>query len=112
MFPSFVINLDSQPERYQQFKERFSQTDLKDIKRITGCDGKQNRYNPIVNPYAQPFLTDKMIGCGLAHIKLAKRIVDLNSPFALVFEDDVVPLRKDIIHVMFDIQGVSVSVCK
>jgi GR25 family glycosyltransferase involved in LPS biosynthesis len=101
MFPSFVINLDSQPERYQQFKERFSHTDLKEIKRMTGCDGKQNRNNPSVNPYVRPYLTDAIIGCGLSHIMLAKHIVDLNYPFALVLEDDVVPLRNDLSHVIY-----------
>lgn len=101
MFPTFVINLDSQPDRYEQFKKRFSQTDLVNIVRIPGCDGKQNRNHPLVNSYARPFLTDAMIGCGLSHILLARHIVDLNSPFALVLEDDVVPLRNDLSHVVY-----------
>jgi GR25 family glycosyltransferase involved in LPS biosynthesis len=101
MFPSFVINLDSQPERYDQFKERFSHTDLKDITRIPGCDGPKYRHHPLVNAYVRPFLTDAMIGCGLSHIMLAKHIVDSNFTFALVLEDDVVPLRNDLTRQMY-----------
>jgi len=101
MFPSFVINLDSQPERYTQFKERFAHTDLKHITRVPGCNGKQHRHHHLVNPYVQPFLTDAIIGCGLSHLMLAKRISDSNFPFALVLEDDVVPLRNDLTRHMY-----------
>ena len=77
MFRAFVINLDTQSERYRRFYERFEHTDLKDIKRVSGHDGKVHRKHPQVNSYIEPFLTDSIIGCGLSHIMLAQRIVDL-----------------------------------
>jgi len=89
---SFVINLKRRPERLEQFKRRCP---LQDTEVVYGFDAKnyhqeskkeQKLFNGKFQSLAkyQPGVR----GCFISHLRIWKRMIDQNIPYATVFEDD------------------------
>jgi hypothetical protein len=97
--PAFVINLDTRPDRLTSSVEEIRHGGFSDIRRFSAVDAATPgvldqawgrlgapQFDPRdewfrVNPGAQ--------GCLLSHIGVWQEIIDLNLPFACVFEDDI-----------------------
>lgn len=96
----FVINLARSSERRVSIEQQLSLLQL-DYEIVEAVDGSQLNYDEIVKHtktlnYA---VTSGEIGCALSHIKIYRKIVSNNIPFALILEDDA-QLDYQIIQVM------------
>ena len=88
----FVINLDLSVDRlnkceYQSKKYNFQ------FERFTAIDGSKltKTQKNYVHPICKTLLcTNGMIGCGLSHLFILKKIIDENIQTTLVLEDDFV----------------------
>lgn len=91
MVKVFVISQDE--ARYQRTLSELAKMGIsqEDIYRFDGVDGKSNRSDDAVTPLCKLLCTNKLIGCGLAHIRLAKHIVQSHYPdeYFLIVEDDI-----------------------
>lgn len=100
MFNTYIINLDRSKDRWQKIKKRMKETDLKDrLYRFRAVDGSyvSERLNERVDSVCQKFCPLSTIGCGLSHLELIRYIYDNDPyPYALILEDDVFPVRKDL----------------
>ena len=91
----FVINLDHDHERLQLFQKRL-QPKMFNIQRFPAIEGKEYRMRTTSNDmsfYAKNFATNKTIGCSKSHFTLWQKVVDLELPYAVIFEDDAVPIH-------------------
>ena len=85
--PCYIISMD---------QRRFGRTwrNLKDAGvqgvHAPGVDGKSSRWrDPTLSLFGNLVAPDHAIGCGLAHVRLAKHILAEDHALALVVEDDV-----------------------
>lgn len=102
----YVINLDRNKERLDNFIEQYIQSDLKEIQfnRMRAIDGKALRMEDYVSPTALKEILDAEtngyrtkhyqlsrggVGCYLSHQGVYKKIAEQDTPYALIFEDDV-----------------------
>jgi GR25 family glycosyltransferase involved in LPS biosynthesis len=88
----FVINLDRSKERLKNCLEQSTKYNFK-LERFSAVDGSKLKDEEIkdVHPICRNFLcTNSMIGCGLSHYYLLKKIVDENIQTALILEDDFI----------------------
>jgi len=88
----FVINLDRSNERLKNCVRQAKKYNFK-LDRFPAIDGSKLNDQEIkdVHPICRHFLcTNSMIGCGLSHYYILKKIVDENIQTALVLEDDFV----------------------
>lgn len=92
---TFVINLDSNPERLHSITKQCERLGLsfERISAIRGrdltLDEKDNVYQVDANKQSyDSLLTDGEIGCYLSHIHCWKKIVDEELDYALILEDD------------------------
>jgi len=92
---SFVINLRRRPDRLQQFQQRCPLTDIEvvygfDGKNPTGESKKEQRlFNvKLGNLCKDQPVSQGVRGVFISHLRIWKRIVDQNIPYALIFEDD------------------------
>ena len=92
----YVINLDRSKKRMSEFSEAFSGTNLK-VERIAAVDG--NSIN--IKSFADDYLCRKEmgrsiqpgeVGCFLSHKKALERFLSTDSEYAIVFEDDAIPV--------------------
>ena len=97
MLPIYVINLDSQPERWQTCLSRLDGLGLEceRVPALTGVEnvfvnGAQVRYDALRTDCG-PDLILPEIGCYLSHIHVWQIIVDAGHTAAFVFEDDFIP---------------------
>ncbi|MEJ0007423.1 MAG: glycosyltransferase family 25 protein [Steroidobacteraceae bacterium] len=91
--PTLVINLDSQPERFERF--RISNGFLGDIERFPALAGALlDRARLTAVDLVDPTLecTPGALGCALSHLLLWQRAVDKGVPIT-VLEDDVIVNR-------------------
>lgn len=97
-FGTFVINLKQDKDRWEKIKNNFEGTNIK-LNRFDAIYGSnikhQNRKNTsTICWYACPYA---VLGCGLSHITLIQQINRENFyKYALILEDDAIPLYKDI----------------
>ena len=86
---AFVINLDSRPERMVDFHTRFDRFNMP-IERISGC-------TPATTAdwlaEADPVATAAEVACTASHHSIYQRMIDESIPWALVLEDDAVPVH-------------------
>ena len=102
----YVINLDRNKDRLDNFIEQYIVSDLKQVQfnRMRAIDGKKIRIEDYVSQTALREILDAEtsgyrtkhyqlsrggVGCYLSHQGLYKKIADQNKPYALIFEDDV-----------------------
>ena len=96
-FETYYINMKKDKSRNDHTINTLNQTNL-NYKRFEAIDGSQCKdtdyYKKKTNLFCKLFSTDKMIGCGLSHIKLIEDIYHKNNtPYALIFEDDILLLH-------------------
>ena len=104
----FVINLDKDTSRYNDFLEYYNQSDFADIpcERFSAINGKNVNSEDYLSEHAKSEfqevksqgyrtkhhqLTDGGVGCFLSHTSLAKKLVDEEEDDVqyIVFEDDI-----------------------
>lgn len=88
----FVINLDRSIERLKNCQSQAKKYNFK-LDRFPAIDGSRLNDQLIkdVHPICRHLLcTNSMIGCGLSHYYILKKIVDENIQTALILEDDFV----------------------
>jgi glycosyl transferase family 25 len=95
-YPIWLINLDSNPERYESAKKQLQKLGL-DAERFSAIYGKNLSqaevtacYDPALNQkkFRRP-LSPGEIGCYLSHRTLWQRMVDENIAMAFILEDDI-----------------------
>lgn len=95
----FVINLDSQPKRFEFISKQLRQVGI-DFERIPAVVGK-HLPKDVLKQFNAPFrqwcnggsaLSLPEIGCTLSHMAIWRRVVDENIKCALILEDDVTVL--------------------
>lgn len=90
MFPPYyVINLDTQPERWQRM-EKVSQFIGRPITRIPAASPSEFKNKSYFSEQLQRPLSFPEIGCFYSHRKVWEKILSGPSPYAFVFEDDAV----------------------
>jgi GR25 family glycosyltransferase involved in LPS biosynthesis len=95
MIPVYVINLPSDAERREHMAAQLGGLGLP-YRLWRGIDGRAispqdaKPYMDRVRSIYGRALTLGELGCALAHLSVAKQIVDDESPFACVMEDDIV----------------------
>jgi GR25 family glycosyltransferase involved in LPS biosynthesis len=109
--PVYVINLDKDTERYQEFMDYYDKSDFSKIpcKRFPAIYGKNVDSEDYLAPHAKDEfkdvnsqgyrtkhhqLTHGGMGCFLSHYRLAQKFIEDNdsddAPYMVVFEDDTV----------------------
>ena len=107
-FDVYLINLDRNKDRLDAFIDQYTNCDLrrKQVKRFAAVDGQkveslENKVTP--KAYAEITEVEKTgyrtkhyqltrggVGCYLSHMAVYELIRDGESPFGLIFEDDVI----------------------
>jgi glycosyl transferase family 25 len=89
----FIINLDKDIERYENCKKQLAKYNITNAERFPGVDGskltvkeRKDATTDIGNIMASP----SMIGCGMSHINLWKKIIREGINKALILEDDFI----------------------
>lgn len=95
---TYVINLDASTERLQTITAQLDKYALK-FERVSAVDGR--RYDLATLPdyddkraknYMGRSLVGGEIGCYYSHLKVAKVFLESDASYALVLEDDAIPL--------------------
>jgi hypothetical protein len=97
-FNTYVVNLENDIDRYVNSVKSLSDVNINPIRfnAIYGKDVK-NEYNEHINLLWKPFIPKSCLGCALSHAVLSKKILETDdNDIALILEDDVVPLFKDV----------------
>lgn len=92
-FRTYVINLDSQPERWKSQYEHLRKVGIYPT-RIPGVLGKDVSENDLEKYFKHPnvnFMPMSMIGCTYSHIIAAKKLLETSDEVALILEDDAYP---------------------
>ena len=95
--PIFVINLDTSPERFSNTQAQFEQINV-NVTRLQGVLGKalsESEINEVYSPQLNFAKSDRAlskgeIGCYASHRKAWQQIVDMEVPFGIVAEDDII----------------------
>ena len=95
-FPVWLINLDSNPERFKSATEQLSKIGLL-AERFSAIYGKNLQPDDITACYDAKLNQQKFrrplsageIGCYLSHRALWQRMIDEHIPVALILEDDI-----------------------
>ncbi len=88
----FIINLKNKKDNYKRTINQLKKTNLEanNIYRYNALDGKKvNLWNENINLFCKLFCTKKIIGCGLSHIMLYKKLQKFDDEYFLILEDDI-----------------------
>jgi GR25 family glycosyltransferase involved in LPS biosynthesis len=106
-FNIFLINLNTKPERLDNFIEAYKRTDLFNVKqfeRVAAVNGRQIDISKHVSERGMHDiqmieqrgyrikhnqLTRGAVGCYLSHLQIYKLIRSRPEPFGIIFEDDI-----------------------
>lgn len=97
---TYVVNLKRSPHR-RQYMERLLEpySDLLEVEFIEAVDGRaepdmERKFNDAgsLRRYGR-LLSPGEKGCTLSHRKCARALLDSDAPYALIFEDDIHPVR-------------------
>ena len=98
MIDIYVINLDRQIENYQKVADAMNELGGFNVQRVSAVDGKKGEHLPLVDSESTWFCKEtcpnSAIAIALSHKKVAKLILDSGDDYALVLEDDVLPIQK------------------
>lgn len=91
-FPIKVINLERRPDRWNRTKNILDSNGLTNYERFNAIDGTQLKMTPEIKhlfrgndfKYRESF-----IGCAMSHMKLWQELVDSNSEYFIILEDDI-----------------------
>lgn len=95
---AFVINLDKDVDRLNQFQKDWSPITSVNIERFPAVMGKNIRHTDRVSEHCQSYCSNGMIGCYASHLAIMQKMIDNNIPQAVIFEDDAYPVQN------FDVQ--------
>ena len=90
---TYIINLEQDKNRLEKTKNELRKCgfNMKNVHRFNAVNGKNvNRWNEDIHIMCKGMCTDKIIGCGLSHIKLCKELFNKNLKYALIIEDDII----------------------
>jgi glycosyl transferase family 25 len=90
---AFVINLDKDTKRLDQFYDTFRGSPY-NIERISGIYGKDVSDNDL-SFKCKHLCTNGMKGCSASHRLVWNKIINQNIQTAIVFEDDAYPVSSD-----------------
>lgn len=91
----FCINLDRSPERWNFMVNQKNKLGQTKLERISGVDGyildKDELMDiQIITSECYHLCSPGMIGCWLSHLKIWKKVVDEDIPYAVILEDDAI----------------------
>lgn len=102
--PAYCINLDKRTDRWAKFSEQPAVREMTNLKRFSAVDGsKINIFdNELISTKTVYNITNKTrrshteidavgaIGATMSHATVWKQFLETNSPYCMIFEDDVV----------------------
>ena len=98
MIDAYVINLDRQIENYSKVESDMNDLGGFNVQRVSAIDGKRGDHIPYVESditwFCKETCPNSAIAIALSHKKVAKNILDSGVDYALVLEDDVLPIQK------------------
>ena len=90
----YVINLKRRPDRLENFKKTCPYTDIEVIEAFDGqnIDNNNNKdlFYKIKNHKNSRDITNAELGCFTSHMMVWKKIIDSNTKYNLIFEDDAI----------------------
>jgi GR25 family glycosyltransferase involved in LPS biosynthesis len=93
-FDIYVINLDKDTDRLHQITHTLSPNMFTRIPGVYGNDLNTEEYDEILYT-SKHFVPKSAIGCAMSHRKAIQTFMNTsNKPYALILEDDAVPLTK------------------
>lgn len=93
-----VINLDRSIDNFYKQRPHLIESGVFP-KRFSGIDAKKGEhveYSEYLTDWCRDSCPSGVIGCGLSHILLAKKLFEKGSHLVLVLEDDAYPLVPDL----------------
>ena len=99
MIDTYVINLDRQIENYSRVENAMNELGGFNVHRVSAVDGKKGEHLPLVDSettwLCKETCPDSIIAIALSHKKVAQMILDSGVDYALVMEDDAIPIKDD-----------------
>ena len=92
MINIFIINLEKNKYNYIRTLNELAKCKYnnKYIHKYNGINEKNiNLYKQNIHPFCKVLCTNKMIGIGLSHINLCKKLLKKKLKYALILEDDI-----------------------
>ena len=95
----YIINLDRSIDNFYKQRPYLMESGIFPV-RFSGIDAKYDKHlqyvDDHVNSLCKDFCTNGLIGCGLSHILLAKKLFEKGSNLVLILEDDAYPTVNDL----------------
>ena len=99
MIDAYVINLDRQIGNYPRVKDSMNDLGGFNVQRVSAIDGKMGEHldhlEHNVGYICKETCPDSVIAIALSHKKVAQMILDSGVDYALVLEDDAIPIKDD-----------------
>ena len=89
---TYIINLKNDNKNLDRTKNELKKGEfnMDNVFRFDAVNGKEiKKWQANIHPFCKMFCTDKMVGIGLSHIKIADYLYSQNLDYALVLEDDI-----------------------
>ena len=89
---TYIINLDDDKSNLARTKNELKKINynLNSTLKYSAVNGQNiDRNKEYIHPFCRILCTDKIIGCGLSHIKLCQKLKKENINMALILEDDI-----------------------
>ena len=87
--PIYCINLDDQPERWEYMEDQFKYWEIKNYKRVSAYDGREDDLGDILKGRYPDLMSSGEIGCTTSHLKAIKDFYyNTDEPYAIMMEDD------------------------
>lgn len=102
---TFIINMEKDKKNLDRTIAELNKLnfDMNNVFKYNAINGKElNRWNEDVNFFCKLYCTDKMIGCGLSHIKLCQSLKNEESEYILIIEDDIKAIPNMNVHTEID----------
>ena len=97
MIDAYVINLDRQIENYSKVENAMNDIGGFNIQRVSAIDGKRGDHLESVDSetmwLCKETCPNSVIAIAMSHKKVAKMILDSGVDYALVLEDDAIPIK-------------------
>jgi GR25 family glycosyltransferase involved in LPS biosynthesis len=95
--PTFLINLDRRPDRWESSRRQLEGAGFTDTRRWSAFDGATGNVRESLKPFGIQQLLDReeflqlpgAQGCAVTQLTLLQHIIDQGYPRACIFEDDI-----------------------
>ncbi len=101
----FIINMDKDIERYEKCKQQLMNYNITNYERYAAINGSKltiKEKESITTNIGNIIASSSMIGCGISHINLWKKIVNDGINKTIILEDDFI-FKKDFLNKFNDI---------